>query len=136
MSQVKQPTSSSVNPGTHMGGFTLMEVLVALAVISVALAALISASTDSVYTSNNLKDRTFAQWVAENRATEIRINKNRLVTGTTTGRVKMVHQQWDWKAVITNTPDRYVKQIVIEVRLSTQPKRLLARLASYVYQKN
>lgn len=54
-------------------GFTLIEVLVALTIISIALMASLRAVGSITASSAELRARTLAQWSAENRLTEIRV---------------------------------------------------------------
>ena len=54
-------------------GFTLIEVLVALTIISIALMASLRAVGSITASSADLRARTLAQWSAENRLTEIRV---------------------------------------------------------------
>jgi general secretion pathway protein I len=54
-------------------GFTLVEVLVALAIASIALIAALRAVESLVLSSQEIKLRTYAQWSAENRLSQIRI---------------------------------------------------------------
>ena len=52
-------------------GFTLLEVLVALAIFAVVAASVLSASARSLKTAARLEDKTFATWLADNRLQEI-----------------------------------------------------------------
>jgi general secretion pathway protein I len=54
-------------------GFTLVEVLVALAIASIALIAALKATESLIQSSQEIKLRTFAQWSAENRLSQIRV---------------------------------------------------------------
>jgi type II secretion system protein I len=63
------------------GGFTLVEVLVALVVVALGLAALMVAVQGAARTSGYLRDKTLAQWIALNRIAEVRIAANK--SGTT-----------------------------------------------------
>jgi prepilin-type N-terminal cleavage/methylation domain-containing protein len=63
------------------GGFTLVEVLVALVVVALGLAALMVAVQGAARTSGYLRDKTLAQWIALNRIAEVRLTANK--TGTT-----------------------------------------------------
>jgi general secretion pathway protein I len=63
-------------------GFTLVEVLVALVVVALGLAALMVAVQGAARTSGYLRDKTLAQWIALNRITEVRLTANK--SGTTT----------------------------------------------------
>lgn len=54
-------------------GFTLIEVLVALTIAAIALMAALRATTAMRSSTDALRARTFAQWSAENRLSEIRV---------------------------------------------------------------
>ncbi len=59
---------------THRaGGFTLVEVLVAMTIAAVALMAAIRATTSLAVDGAELRARTLAQWSAENRLVQIRV---------------------------------------------------------------
>jgi len=55
------------------GGFTLIEVMVALAIVAIALAAGSRAASAVVGTSQRLNDVVLAQWCADNQLTEMRL---------------------------------------------------------------
>jgi general secretion pathway protein I len=54
-------------------GFTLIEVMVAVAIVAIALAAGSRAASSVIDTSTRLADVTFAQWCADNQLTELRL---------------------------------------------------------------
>ena len=54
-------------------GFTLVEVMVALAIVAIALAAGSRAASSVVGTSQRLNDVVLAQWCADNQLTEMRL---------------------------------------------------------------
>jgi general secretion pathway protein I len=62
------PSLARRNPG-----FTLIEVMVALAIVAVALAAGSRAASSVVNTSQRLSDVVLAQWCADNQLTELRL---------------------------------------------------------------
>lgn len=65
-------------------GFTLVEVLVALVVVAIGLAALMVAVSGTARTSGYLRDKTLAQWIALNRIAEVRLTVNKLAQSATT----------------------------------------------------
>jgi general secretion pathway protein I len=65
-------------------GFTLVEVLVALVVVAIGLAALMVAVSGTARTSGYLRDKTLAQWIALNRIAEVRLTVNKLAQSTST----------------------------------------------------
>jgi general secretion pathway protein I len=64
-------------------GFTLIEVLVAVAIVAVALAAGSRAASSVTDTSQRLSDVTLAQWCADNELTELRLTATFPNVGTT-----------------------------------------------------
>jgi general secretion pathway protein I len=64
--------------GRSSRGFTLVEVLVALVIVAMGLAALMSAVSGAARTSGYLRDKTLAQWIALNRLSEVRLTVNKL----------------------------------------------------------
>lgn len=59
--------------GLRVEGFTLLEVLIALAVASIALVAAMRAGGSLAQASSEMRLRTHAQWSAENRLSFIRV---------------------------------------------------------------
>lgn len=97
-------------------GFTLMEILVALAVVGIGLAALIGASARATHEAAGLRDRTFAGWVAQNVLTEIRVSPETLDTGTRDGEEMLGGERWEWTAEITPAVVPQLRHIEIKVR--------------------
>src|SRR6202035_693144 len=54
-------------------GFTLIEVLVALAIVAIGMAAVLGALTSSASTVLYMRDKTLAQWIALNHIAEERL---------------------------------------------------------------
>ncbi len=117
----------------EQNGFTLIEIMVALFIVAITLGTLVSASGRYIDSTAHLKNLTFAHWVAENKATEILINKGNVSTlGEQTGTVTMAKRQWVWKIVVTPTPDDSVKKIIVTVTLPKSKNKHLAKLVTYV----
>ena len=66
------------------GGFTLLEVMVALAIVAIALAAGSRAASSVVGTSQRLNEVVLAQWCADNELTELRLQGQLPAVGKTT----------------------------------------------------
>ena len=64
-------------------GFTLIEVLVAVAIVAVSLAAGSRAASSVIDTSQRLSDVTLGQWCADNELTELRLTDQLPAVGTT-----------------------------------------------------
>lgn len=107
--------TASPDPGAgNSGGFTLLEVLVALAVIALALAAAIKTSAESASNTNYLRDRTMAQWVATDRLREMQALEV-WGTGKDEGRRELAGRTWYWRTEITNTPVANMRRVEVTV---------------------
>ena len=97
-------------------GFTLIEVLVAVAVLAFAMGALISGMARYADHAAALREKTVALWVAHNRLTEIDLAPAWPATGKSDGDVEMAGVKWRWAAEVLETPDPEVRRVNITVR--------------------
>lgn len=100
-------------------GFTLVEVMVALAVVALSVPALLFALDQQIDGSAHLRDRGLAQVVAANRMSEIRLGLRAgrpLPSGTTAGEEEMAGRRWYWYA--SSTATGVPNFIRMEVRVS------------------
>ena len=102
-------------------GFTLMEVLVALAVVAISLTALIGAVGRITHNDSGLRDRTFADWVAMNELTSIRLAKTIPQGGSLDGDADMGGQKWHWKATFSATADPNLERVDVTVGTADKP---------------
>lgn len=106
-----------MTPGrANTRGFTLIEVLVALAVVVIGMAAVLEALTSSADTAVYLRNKTFAQWVAVNRIERVRLSGVYPGAGTSTGHLRFAHRSWHWRQKIEATKVPGVERIVVDVR--------------------
>lgn len=114
------------------GGFTLVEVLVAVAVLAIALAAVIGAMARQADNAGYLKQKTLAVWVAHNRLAEVQLQPKVPGTGRSDGTVEMGGFEWRWEAVVNATEDPRLRRIDIIVRRPEDPKGSLAELTGFL----
>jgi general secretion pathway protein I len=72
---LKSCTPDRRSPGVADRGFTLVEILVALTIVAIALMASIRAVGSLTQSAGDLRSRTLAQWSAENRLSQIRVQR-------------------------------------------------------------
>lgn len=112
-------------------GFSLIEVLVALTILAIPLAAITRAMSQAIDTSAALRDRSMALWVAQDRITLHRIGRDWPATRTTTGTSEMGGRTWHWQEKIATTPVAELRRIEIEVREGDKPD-VLVRLVGFL----
>jgi len=115
----------------HIAGFTLVEVLVALAVIAIALTAVMRSFGQGVDTTIALRERSIALWVAQNRLATHHIAHSWPSPDTSGGTVEMAGREWRWREVVATTPDADIRRIEIEIRAAPD-REALARLVGFL----
>lgn len=83
--------------------FTLIEVMVALAIASLSLAAVAAAISQMVDNAHSLKARTYASWIAENKIAELRLANVVPDVSEDTGEVEYASRNWTWRSTISET---------------------------------
>ena len=85
-------------------GFTLLEVLIALAIVAMSVGALLGTITSSASNIIYLKEKTLAEWVALNRLTELRIDQQMPGKGKRSGNSVMAGMRWEWQEEVVELP--------------------------------
>ena len=101
--------------GVPHRGFTLVEVLVALMIVAMGLAALMTAVSGTARTSGYLRDKTVAQWMALNRLSEVRLNLNKFGQNTDTGELNFANRTWHYDTRYFDTSIPTMKRVVVRV---------------------
>ncbi len=97
-------------------GFTLIEVLVALAVLALSLTASLTASTFYAGTTRDLEDRMLASWLAHNVMVETQLETQWPATGKSNNTREFAAQEWVVEREVQETPDDYIRRITVRVR--------------------
>lgn len=113
-------------------GFTLVEVLVALALLAVALAAGMRALSQAADSAGNLKSRTLAMWVAQNRLAAAQLASSSPGFGQQDGSETQAGARFVWQANVTATPNPAFRRIEIVVAEPDRPAYVLARIVGYL----
>jgi general secretion pathway protein I len=96
-------------------GFTLVEVLVALMIVAMGLAALMITVSSTARTSGYLRDKTLAQWMALNRLSEVRLNLTKFGQNTDTGELSFANRTWHYDTRYFDTSFATMKRVVVRV---------------------
>jgi general secretion pathway protein I len=110
-------------------GFTLIEVLIALAVVALALLGLTRTAAIEVRDFDALRERTLAGWVAANVLAEARLS-SLPATGTSDGRVELGGRPWRWTRDVSATPDPDIRRIDVRV-FAGEAKESVASLSGF-----
>lgn len=97
-------------------GFTLIEVLIALLILSIALTALLKATGDNINATQRLKEKTLSHWVGMQGIAMLQLGlidtsgKPNISQATT-----IFNEKWYWRADLKESPIKKIEQITIRV---------------------
>jgi general secretion pathway protein I len=118
---------------TDERGFTLVEVVVALAIVAIGMLAVFKTIGDTTHNVTDLRDRTFAAWIADNRISEIRVSGEMPSVEETAGEVEFAGRRWHWVTKVSQTQVQGLRRIDVSVRRDEDPENsTLATLAGFV----
>lgn len=106
------------NRSERAAGFTLVEVMVALAIAGLSLAAVAASISQMVDAGSAMRQRTYASWIAQNKIAELRLANLVPEVSSTTGEVEYAAQQWAWRATISETGVENLFRVEVEVSIA------------------
>ncbi|MBX3709949.1 MAG: type II secretion system minor pseudopilin GspI [Gammaproteobacteria bacterium] len=117
-------------------GLTLIEVLIALAIISIAMTAVIKSASQNINATGYLQNKTLAMLVGQQVINETRVGL--LKIGNSSGNqkltTKMLGQEWYWQLEAEETPNKHIKKITVKVFADENEEGSpIITLESYVY---
>jgi general secretion pathway protein I len=96
-------------------GFTLLEVLIALLLMSLALAGLMRLAALEARAAGQLRNATFAQWVAANAIAETRLRDGFPGIGSREGESAMGGRRWRWRMQVAGTEEPTIRRLDVSV---------------------
>lgn len=116
-------------------GFTLLETLVALAILAIALAAIMRATGAGTNHAEAMRMRVLADWVAQNRLAQHAARGDFLPPGIQNGEETQAGIRLLWKEEIGVTPNPAFRRIEVSVYAADDPEYALRRLTGFMTQQ-
>ncbi len=96
-------------------GFTLLEILVALAIAATGITAMVTAISDYAGRTITLETKLYSAWVASNRLAELSIGRAWPAAGRSEGSSTMAGRTWYFSEEITTTSEPEIARVDITV---------------------
>lgn len=117
-------------------GFTLIEVMLAMAVFSIAGIAILGTADTNARNLGYLESKILASWVASNQLVEITLDDTWPPKNNKKGKVELAGLEWFWQQKVVKTTDKDMRAIVLEVRLDEKDPSALTSLMTYISKQN
>ncbi len=124
-----------IRPAKKQAGFTLLEVLVALAVLALGMGTVLKVSASQTRQLSYLQDKTIATWIASNKVNEIRLQQAP-ATGLRSGHVFMAQREWRWQMQVSPTRDKALLRLDIAVYRADENDAPLLRFIAFTGKKH
>ena len=111
--------------------FTLIEVMVALLVITLGMGAVIVTTGESGWKSSHLRESTIASWVAYNEIAMFRAKRTWSEASNRSGDAEMANTEWDWRMKISKTDDPLLRRLDVEVSIKGETS-VKARVTGFI----
>jgi general secretion pathway protein I len=110
----RHPASRGTRTSPYRG-FTLLEVLIAVALLGLALTALVRLAGLEARATAQLREATFAQWVAANALAETRLQDPFPAPGRREGESRMAGRRWRWRIEVQPTDVDAIHRLEVQV---------------------
>ena len=116
-------------------GFTLLEIIVALAIAAVGIAAVAKTTGGAAAVMQLTEDRMVAAWVADNRLTELRLSRLWPGASEADRTTLMGGRTWHFREKISTTADPDLLRVDIEVYSDDEHENLSGSLFGYLARR-
>jgi general secretion pathway protein I len=116
-------------------GFTLVEVMVALAIVAIAVPALLFALFQQLDGTEYLRDRSIASWIATDRMSELRLvvaKQGAVPKGELLGETRLAERDWYWWIEQQATEIPGFIRVDVKVSLEAERTQPLHTLTAFV----
>lgn len=121
-----------MNERGRSDGFTLIEVLVAVAILAVALAAGVRATSIATDAAGGARDRMLALWVAQNRIAAYSAGLPFPDLGERNGSETQAGRVFVWQERVESTPNPWFRSVQVRVARVERQDYVLADLKGHV----
>jgi general secretion pathway protein I len=124
--------NSELRQVTRCNGFTLIETVVALLIVSLGMTAvymqLNQAATSSIY----LREKTLASWIGSNRVTELSLEPEWPAIGDSEDQIEYAGLEWHLTVEVSETDVENLRRVDVSVALEDRPEQIIHTVSGLI----
>jgi general secretion pathway protein I len=113
-------------------GFTLIEVMVALIIVSLGMMAVNTQLNRYAVTARIMEDKTLASWIGANKITELSIEPVWPEVGDSNEEVDFAGREWNLTIVVSPTDVDNLRRVDVDVSLADKPDVIVDRISGLI----
>ena len=113
-------------------GFTLIEVMIALAVVVIGMMGVHKMLSDYAFGAAYMQQKTLASWIATNKLTELSIAPTWPTVGDYEEDVEFAAQDWRCEIVVSETEVANLHRVDVSVSLLRDPERVVHKVSALI----
>jgi general secretion pathway protein I len=113
-------------------GFTLLEVIVALGIVSLVIIAIFEQMALTTRTATALREAALASWVGQNQIAEFRLGETFPEVSEFNGEVEYANTRWRWQAVVSETGVEDLRRVDVDVALAERPDNVIRSVSGFL----
>jgi len=118
--------------GNAAAGFTLIEAMVALVIVSLGMMAVNTQLNRYAVAAAQTEQKTLASWIATNKLTELSVDSTWPAIGDTSDEVEFAGQNWQYDIAVSETDVENLRRVDVTVRLATEPDRIVHKVSALI----
>jgi general secretion pathway protein I len=113
-------------------GFTLLELLVAMAILAMTGVTLMRVSSEHIRSVSYLEELSIASMIAENQLQLVRLENKWPPKPQQEGQVEMAKRKWKWQQETLETDDPNFRMVRVKVSTEDNPEQVVSTLTTFV----
>ena len=118
----------------RVGGFTLVEVMVALVIATLGLSAVITIASNSIDNAATFRQRALALYIGLNVITDMRLDNEFPDVREDTEEIEYANQDWLWTSRVIETDVDALRRVEVDVALAETPDDIVRTVTGFVGQ--
>jgi general secretion pathway protein I len=119
----------STRADTSIAGFTLLEAMVALVIVSLGMMAVNTQLNRYAAASVYAEEKTLASWIATNKITELSVASGWPELGDSDEEIEFAGRMWQCRVEVSETPVENLRRVDVEIALADAPERVVHRVS-------